>query len=270
MLQNMSEYIKQSQSRLDDAIKLHNPIFIWIAYSGGTDSACVVELCKHMDFRGIGWAVMTIDTGLSSTGHIDKVRADMKRAKLPLSIFTGEGLDWYIENVHQYGYAYTPNQHVIYYRMLKERAIEDSIKEVKTKYHQRVLNITGVRRQESFRRKNTPFIYHSRGARVTLNLIADYSDDDKRYVLTGNDWYHGKFTEDCMCNWHCRYTNEDDMNSDMRIAVQKTDELLSSCGLWTYGQKPNKEQISMFHDVRSDIETMPTDSLCSNCERTEK
>jgi len=264
MVKTLSEYLKDAQNRLDYAISEHSIPFVWVAYSGGSDSAVIVELLRQLNVP-VSWGVMTIDTGLSSIGHIDRIRSDIKRAGLSLSIFTGQGLDWYIDNVSHYGFAYTPNQHSIYYRSLKERAIDDSIRSVKTKYHQRILTVTGVRRAESYKRSQTPILYHKRGARVTLNLIADYNDTDKNVILSNVHWYGGKTTEDCMCNWHCNYKNTDRLNSLARAAVNQVDSELRSCGAWGYGEKPTSAQVSMFSDVRSDIENMPDDSMCVNC-----
>jgi predicted phosphoadenosine phosphosulfate sulfurtransferase len=258
--------LEQAQARLDNVIRTHQPPFIWVAYSGGSDSACVIELMKNI-IVNVPWGVMTIDTGLSSIGHIDRIVGDMSRANLPLEIFYGNGLTWYIENVMQYGYAYTPNQHVIYYRELKEVAIDDSVKSKKTKYHQKIVSITGVRRAESVKRSKTPIVNYSRSARVTLNMIADYSEDDKAVILDNVDWYKGKLTQDCMCNWHRNYDEKSDMNSDMSEAVSMLNAEMRSCGLWLYGEKPSREQLSIFSNVRSDIADMPIDSFCSNCIR---
>lgn len=255
--------IEQLQSRFNEiferAIADHQLETIFVAYSGGTDSATVLELAKN---AGRDVRVMTIDTGLSSPGHIEKVCADIKRAGYKPEIFSGAGLDWYVQNVREYGYAYTPNQHVIYYRMLKERAIDDCIRQCKTRYHQRIGFITGVRRQESARRSKTPLVYQRR-ARVTINAIAEFTEGDKLTVLTGNSWYHGKFTHDCMCNWHGNHT-VDETSGNVRAQIIKLNEEMREIGLWCYGQRPSREQLALVGgETTSD--DMPVDGLCVNC-----
>lgn len=259
---SFGDYVEVCKKRIHDAVKKFNPPYVWVAYSGGSDSALVLEIVRRAGIN-VPWGVMTIDTGLSSPGHIERVKSDCARIGLQPSVFKGGGLKWWIENVRSYGYAYTPNQHVIYYRELKERAIEQSVRVVKTRYHQKVVSVTGVRRAESHRRSKTNFVYANRSARVTLNVIADLSDRKKQEYMRNVRWWRGKRTEDCMCNWHCSYTCGDDLNIDMYRAVKKIDDEMSDLGLWRYGEKPNREQIAMFHTADND--EMPDDSMCSNC-----
>lgn len=265
-----AEYIDICQRRLLAAIEQYKPPFIWVAYSGGGDSALVLDIVRKIDTVNVPWGVMTIDTGLSSPGHIDRIIDDCSQIGITPHVFTGSGLEWWVDNVRSYGYAYTPNQHVIYYRELKERAIDQSIREVKTRYHQKIISITGVRRAESYKRAKTEFIYATRSSRVTLNMIADLSDESKHMYMENVDWWHGRQTEDCMCNWHCHFTSDDDMNTEMHRAVRALDTEMSDLGLWCYGERPSHEQIALFGDVRSRDEDMPTDSYCINCSRSHR
>lgn len=263
-MQGENDIFMRSIDRINDTIAKFSPPHIFFAYSGGKDSAAICEILRNVrsDIK-IPYSVMSIDTGLQSLGHIERIKEDMLRADLPLEIYTGGGLDWWEKNVAAYGYAYTPSQHVIYYRSLKERAIDKSVKSKKTKYHQKIVSVTGVRRAESQKRAETPIVYHSQSARVTLNIIADISEEERDAVLIGANWYHGRSTEDCMCNWTMAFNSESPMNIDMKASVDKLDKEMESCGLWKYGERPSKEQISIFHDVRSEI--MPIDSYCVNC-----
>lgn len=248
------------RKHVDHAIELHDLETIFVAYSGGTDSATVLELARMLPMT-IDLRIMTIDTGINSFGHIQRIKEDVRDLGLPLHIYSGKGLDWYLQNALEYGFAYTPNAHVVYYRNLKERAILDCIKEVKTKYHQRIGFITGVRRLESHRRKNTPYIKQHR-SRVTINAIADFTEDDKTHVLNRASWYMGKLTEDCLCNWHCKYRISDLPTSCRDKVKQVSDELVLN-GMWGYGDKPSREMIQLMSEQT--IETMPDDSFCTSC-----
>lgn len=260
---SFDEYVKMCDLRLRCALDEYNPPFIWVAYSGGADSAIVVEIMRRLNIQH-KWSVMTIDTGLQSEGHIERVLDDMKRANVPCSVFSGSGLQWWVDNVRQYGYAFTPNQHSVYYRSLKERAIDKAVKSAKTAYHQKILNITGVRRAESARRAKTPLIYATRRARLSCNLIYDLGNDDKADLLRNVAWWKGRTTEDCMCNWHCRFNVRSGMNSAMQSAVKAIDAEMQAAGLWQYGQTPSHSQRAQLGSV-DNVDDMPDDALCVNC-----
>lgn len=238
----------------------------YLAYSGGSDSALMIECVRRsgfLEFPDWEFRVMSIDTGLHSEGHIERVNADMERIGLKVHWFKGEGLEWYIKSVMENGFGYTPTSHVFYYRMLKERAIAKSIQDFKGYYQERILSITGVRRDESRKRATTPIRQATKGVKVFLNPIADVTNAQKAKLMQDVTWWHGKTTEDCGCNWHGHF-DIDILNAKARQHVNELNKKMKELGLWGYGEAATKEQLAMLGNIDM-YEEMPENSFCTNC-----
>lgn len=238
---------------------------IFAAFSGGSDSAVATDIyvrwCRSHNRQP---RIMCIDTGLSAdTWRDDVIAACRNHWNVEPEFFFGAGWDWYEENVLDYGFAYTPSQHSIYYRMLKERAIDKAVRENKRKRKDRVVFVTGVRRAESARRARTPYHYR-RGARVTLNAICEFTREQRDAYLRAllPDWTIEKKSSDCYCNWTRNDTVETIRSHSPRLAekIEALECEATANGLWRYGERPQKRQ----SQVRSK-DDMPEDSLCINC-----
>lgn len=248
------------------ASETHNTKKAYLAYSGGGDSALMVEAVRRSPLiSDPEWQfrVMSIRTGLEDKGHVARVNADLSRVDMDVHWYEGAGLSWYIDNVMSYGFGYSPSHHTVYYQYLKRDAIEKSLKDFKDKYHERILTVTGVRRAESYRRYKTPLMYHRRGARVTVNAIAHVSNEEREALLPEVAWWQGKTTIDCNCNWH-RYSDITTLNDEARKHIEEMNGTMRELGLWGYGEAPSPEQLAMFGDTHV-YEAMPEDSLCISC-----
>ncbi len=266
----MKHLVAAVYNRIIESSHRHKTKKAYLAYSGGSDSALMLEVVKRTGLLydpDWNFRIMSVKTGLHDKGHIERVTADVERFGYPLYWYTGKGLQWYVKSVMENGFGHTPSVHVIYYRMLKERAVEESIKDFKDFYHERILSLTGVRRAESQKRANTPFEYHKKGSRVTLNPIADVSNEEKDELIKRVTWWRGKSTEDCGCNWHGR-SNLDNLNDEAKKHITELNSKMKELGLWGYGQKPTKEQQAMFGSFIIKDE-MPEDSFCVSCAKKE-
>lgn len=258
-------YFAESVAIITKAIETYKPRAVFVAYSGGKDSAIILDIAAKI-FAHV--YVMAIDTGLSHDnwrGLIEKHIAHYSNASL--EVVSGGGFDWYRENVLDYGFGYTPNQHVIYYRMLKERAIKEHIQNNKLKYHDNIFYLTGVRRAESFKRLKTPDVMKV-GVRISVNAIAHYSDVyAARYHALHLAHYENPFysqignSGDCACNWTCKI-KLDTLKKHSPLLGAKLEALSNESvesGGWQYGTKPPLLLPS------AKAETMPEDSLCISC-----
>ena len=243
---------------VDTAIAEYEPSKVFLSYSGGSDSAVVLHLSE---LCGYNFDVYTIDTGVSSQAHLQNIVELCQKLDKKLWIYSGAGLDWYIKNVREYGFGYTPSAHSVYYRSLKERAIRTTIRDFKTHHHDRIMFLTGVRRLESIKRRDTPLIRRS-GSRVTVNPIAEFDDRDKGLFIPS--WWSGEQTIDCMCNWHCKYTLADIDNPYLQQEIEKISGEHKNIGLWGYGEKPTNVLGVPAHDNEKEHE-LPLDSWCISC-----
>lgn len=261
---SIAELLKDAVDNIERSILEYLPHHVYIAYSGGKDSAVLLDIVSRLrphNLRGI----MAIDTGLSCDGWQGMINKHASSVGLPVTIATGKGWNWYAENVMAYGFGYTPNQHVVYYRMLKERAIHSHIANHTAKT--RIMYLTGVRRAESIKRADTPLSMQYR-RRITTNPLINWTDDavstylDKIALWWANPYYNQVGSSgDCLCGWTCKNKASDIVRHNPNIGekIARLSDDAVSAGMWPYGTRG---------DVYiGPIEVMPADSLCVNCER---
>jgi 3'-phosphoadenosine 5'-phosphosulfate sulfotransferase (PAPS reductase)/FAD synthetase len=252
--QEITEAIEQAQTE-------HHPHKWFVAYSGGSDSAVALQAMIELGYyEQLNMHIMTIDTGLSSCSHIERITQDIIQATdEPPMIYRGKGLAWYLANVTDFGFGYTPGHHAPYYQYLKRAAIEQCVREHKESRFDRIAFVTGVRRVESPKRATTPLVMRSK-SRVTVNAIATLDDHDKMPFLERATWYQGKVTRDCLCNWHCQYTLDDLRDTPAYEPIKQLSEDMRREGLWGYGEKPSEDWL-----IESKAEEMDSDSFCVSC-----
>lgn len=262
----IGELLKDAIENVERAILEYLPHYVYIAYSGGRDSAALLDIIARLkphNFAG----VMAIDTGLSCDGWADMIRQHTAANNLPVDIVTGRGWAWYEQNVMDYGFGYTPNQHVIYYRMLKERAIHSHI--AKHPKKTRIMYLTGVRRDESIKRQNTPISMVYR-RRITVNPLVNFTGAViDRYLSTVAKWWNNPYYDtvgssgDCLCGWTCKNSAQtiERVHPEIGGRLVSLSNRSVSAGLWPYGVRGDK------YDPPHGSDTMPPDSLCVNCSR---
>jgi len=260
-------YLKESIDIIESAIEKYNPSSIFVAYSGGRDSAIILDIASKIM---ASVEVMAIDTGLAHDEWRGMIESQVSRyPSARLTFVEGLGIEWYQKNVLEYGFGYTPQQHSIYYRMLKERAINKLIAVRKIHYHDKIAFLTGVRRAESAKRLKTPDVMVS-GARLTINAIAHYDNQQAQiYHALNLPFYDNPIYKqwsnsgDCACNWTCKISLET-LERTSPILASKISRLSQDSvnrGGWKYGTKPSDYGI----DLSSTVDNMPEDSLCISC-----
>lgn len=263
----MIEKLHETVNILDEQFAKWLPHKVFVAYSGGRDSAVVLDIAIRHNYKRLA-GVMAIETGLAADGWRDMVRGHCDALAVNLEFVSGCGWEWYEEDVMRYGFSYTPGQHTIYYRMLKERAIYRHLKASKRGRRDRIVYLTGVRRSESAKRAKTPVSYRD-GSRITVNPILHWSERDvERYLRFVADWWSSPFyatvgaSGDCLCGWTCKHSAES-VEENYPIIGARLVELsdrAESAGLWRYGVRGDSCK-------PSNEDKMPTDSLCSDCDK---
>lgn len=169
-------------------------------FSGGNDSVC----CSHLASKVNGFtACVLIDTGIAiKQAHIH-VKETCKKMGWPLKIYKSKYN--YDDLVMRYGFP-GPSQHKVMYIQLKERAIRALIKDTKQKTSDKILLITGVRKQESQRRMETvtaPIVKD--GAKIWVAPMWEWSNDERDQYIANNNLPRNPIkplihvSGDCLC-----------------------------------------------------------------------
>lgn len=161
----------------------HDPIRTFCLFSGGSDSLVLAHRCRdHYD------ELVHIDTGTAVPGVQDHVRQCAEDLGKPLRILSqdfdafrllvlggtdGKGREW-----HVLGFP-GPGQHGRAYNRLKERCLEQLLRETKEGHPRtaRVLALTGIRQAESTRRANRKPI-NRKGSMIFCNPLIEWSNEE--------------------------------------------------------------------------------------------
>ncbi|HEU4975710.1 MAG TPA: phosphoadenosine phosphosulfate reductase family protein [Baekduia sp.] len=161
---------------LHDAIAEHEPSHIFALYSGGNDSAVACSFTK----RAIGDlldAAVFIDTGTALPGVREHVETTTAARGLRLIVL--EAGDAFFEMVAKHGVP-GPGAHRYPYVNLKERQVDRLIREHKTRWNDRIMLVSGVRRSESDRRMGTAEPTSRDGCTVWANPLIDWTNAEMR------------------------------------------------------------------------------------------
>lgn len=152
---------------------------LWAFSSFGGDSITVVEMfADHPLFRG----VVHINTGIGVPAVAEYGRQLCAERGWPLKEYRTP-MTTYREWVLKHGFP-GPAMHTMMYRILKERRVEDFIREHKTHRFHNIGILSGARITESRRRMGTSKPVSKRGSAVWINPILYFGDDDKARSAT--------------------------------------------------------------------------------------
>ena len=160
---------------LDHTSLEHRASGTWALFSGGDDSlATAIVTSQAIGFRGC----LHIDTGIGIPETQAFVVETCKRQGWPLSIYRavdqGQSYD---ELVMGRGFP-GPAMHFKMYCRLKERALNAFIRDHKTKWNDRIILSTGIRKNESQRRMGRTEQISRDKCKVWVNAIYDWSKPD--------------------------------------------------------------------------------------------
>lgn len=195
---------------IDKAIRQYKPSHIFAMFSGGHDSYCATHIAsQHPQFN----SVVHIDTGIGIEETRQFVRDRCNTHSWPLLEYKAiENLNSnrfpdpqdYQKMVLQYGFP-GPGQHSRMYARLKERCIRMLIREHKTKHLDKILLITGARKQESKRRMGHTIAIQKDGAKIWTAPIVNWSKQDCLQYMDDNNLPHNPVVDilhmsgECLC-----------------------------------------------------------------------
>jgi 3'-phosphoadenosine 5'-phosphosulfate sulfotransferase (PAPS reductase)/FAD synthetase len=169
---------------MDTVIAEHKPVAVYGLFSGGHDSLTATHLAaQHPAFT----AAVHINTGIGIDRTRQFVRETCAREGWPLKEYRAkEDCDQDYRQIVLRGGFPGPAMHTMMYSLLKERALRRLIRETKQNIHDRVMLVTGVRKQESQRRMGHVEAQRREGVKVWVNVIHDYSKPDREAYIASH------------------------------------------------------------------------------------
>jgi 3'-phosphoadenosine 5'-phosphosulfate sulfotransferase (PAPS reductase)/FAD synthetase len=259
------------------ALQTYKPSLVINCYSGGYDSMSATHLvgrwAKHYA-HSTNVITAAVDTLISADGWRDFVKTSARAIGAPrFEIADNPGLDKWTQDVEGHGFAYRRHQHKIYFYYLKQRVFRALVQKYKTHNHDRIMFITGVRRDESKERADTPEVQRT-GSAVYVNPLVYWTDEDiylyrMKHELPINPFYETfRNSGDCLCNWH----NQISLETVRQHApnVYKTIKPLSDhCQQhhgYSYDSEPSqgaKRELAGQQRLFVDMDDVP--NLCAGC-----
>lgn len=173
--------ISEADQIIRDAIAEYKPKHVFALFSGGHDSLTATHVAmRHAEVE----AAVHIATGTGIPQTFEFVEQTCAAHGWPLKVYRppadyepGQPGDTYRAWVLENGFPGGPMHPQAYIR-LKERAIAELVREHKVHVRDRIMLITGARKQESERRMGYAEAMRRVKARVWVNPLVNWSADD--------------------------------------------------------------------------------------------
>jgi 3'-phosphoadenosine 5'-phosphosulfate sulfotransferase (PAPS reductase)/FAD synthetase len=175
-----SEPRKSALRILLAADREHRPVRTFALFSGGNDSAVLAHWAQpYID------GLVYIDTGTALPGVREFVEGFARRYEMRLLVYeAGDAFERLVldpgPNMDRPLGFPGPGKHIYPYSRLKERQVDRLVREHKQERGDRVALLTGVRRAESQRRMGWAEPVNRQGAKVWVNPLLEWSDEDMR------------------------------------------------------------------------------------------
>lgn len=190
--------MKRPEQIWDDAVRLYKPAKIFALFSGGHDSLAVTHYAMNHGADGVAH----VNTGIGVEQTRQFVRDTCARYRWPLYEYKAGAK--YEDIIREHGFP-GPSSHRYMYIMLKERGVEQLLRDHKTKRSDRIMLVTGVRSSESVRRMGTVEPIKKVKARVWVAPFIDYEKKDinayiQEHELPRNEVVdHLHMSGECLC-----------------------------------------------------------------------
>ena len=215
MSAKLSQKINNARKILEDCRDEHDPICIWGLFSGGYDSLVATHLLAD---AGMMDASLHIHTGIGIPQTRRYVRDTCDQYGWPLKIYRADEYvrrdgtpdpQIYEELVKEYGFPGPPHHRKMFNR-LKGRALGQAVREHKTDKYDRIMLVTGIRRDESERRMGIEEPVDRDGAKVWVNPILHWTKEDCRKYMSKKELPLSEVVEllcmsgECLCGAYAK------------------------------------------------------------------
>jgi 3'-phosphoadenosine 5'-phosphosulfate sulfotransferase (PAPS reductase)/FAD synthetase len=156
----------------------HKPTKTFILYSGGNDSAVVLDVCSSFADE-----VVFINTGIAIPDAVTHARTTGTRTGLPFrEMSPPESYESLV--LGRWDGLPGPGAHRYTYQRLKERCVAQLLREHRSYTGERFMLLTGVRRAESKRRMGYTDPVNRNGGQVWVNPLLNWSNEAMRRYRT--------------------------------------------------------------------------------------
>lgn len=193
------------ESIMGESAEQYGPFaYRYVLFSGGHDSLTVTHWAMTN-----GWAdgVLHVNTGIGIEETRDFVRDTCASYGWPLHEYHAP--DDYDEIVREHGFP-GPHGHRYMYIRLKERALDQVVRDTKRKRNDRVMFVTGVRLEESRRRMGNAKQVQKQGARIWVAPFLHMTKKNLNRYIAGNNLPrnpvvdHLHMSGECLCGAYAR------------------------------------------------------------------
>ena len=203
---------QQPEDILTESIDQYKPVKIFALFSGGHDSLSITHWASQQPgFSG----VFHVNTRIGIEESNEFVRNTCRKYGWPLFEATPPELQ-YEDIVLRFGFP-GPAAHRYTYVWLKERALNAFIQTQKVKRSDKILLITGVRRQESIRRMGTTQEVSKSGAKIWVAPFIDKSKVEVNDYLNNHNLPRNEVVDlihksgECLCGAYARQGELDEL-----------------------------------------------------------
>jgi 3'-phosphoadenosine 5'-phosphosulfate sulfotransferase (PAPS reductase)/FAD synthetase len=177
----------------------------------------------------------------------------------------------YREQVLSQGFPAGDQRHSIMFRLLKERRVDDLVRQAKLERSDRVMLVAGARRQESQRRMGTTQYVNRQGAKVWVNPILDWSHAEKNDHMTQHALPRNPVVDnlhmsgECLCGSYANMPESQELAQieffypQVAWGIRMLEREVFSAGKW-----PNWGQFRP-SDFEQQGEEQPWLPLCQDC-----
>ena len=207
---SLEDKIEEAHQILRDCFAEHEPIEVWGCFSGGYDSLVATHVAAS---SGLMTAAIHLNTGIGIEQTRQFVRDTSEKFDWKLleyradEYIRGDGTpdpQIYEELVKERGFPGPPHHKKMFNR-LKERPLNQAVREHKTDKYDRIMLVTGVRRDESQRRMGIEKPVDRAGAKVWVNPLLNWTKLDCRKYMELHDLPINEVVElicmsgECLC-----------------------------------------------------------------------
>jgi 3'-phosphoadenosine 5'-phosphosulfate sulfotransferase (PAPS reductase)/FAD synthetase len=172
--------VDEARRIIELAIKLYRPAAVWCLCSGGNDSLCSTHVAMS---TGLATGVVSINTTIGIQATRDHTAAVCQRFGWPLRWLTPETT--YKDFCARFGMP-GPGRHDYVYRYLKERPVDQLVRESKRRRQDMVMLVTGVRLGESERRMGNANAIARDGRTLWTGPIINWTPEDQVIYMTSH------------------------------------------------------------------------------------